>query len=88
MLNPDKKAINIGAVEQLNLDLLQCESKIYLLGKYLPFSILMCSINKNFKIAFASSININGLDNEIILLCFAEIRQVRFLNKTNLNRNF
>ena len=27
MLNPEVKAINFGAIEQLNLDLLQCESK-------------------------------------------------------------
>ncbi len=27
MVNPEIKAINMGAIEQLNLDLLQCESK-------------------------------------------------------------
>jgi hypothetical protein len=28
--------------------------------------------------AFASSVQIHGMDNETILLCFADIRQVAF----------
>lgn len=30
MLNPDVKAINMGAIEQLNLDLMQCECIIFI----------------------------------------------------------
>ena len=29
MLNPDVKAINMGAIEQLNLDLMQCECIVF-----------------------------------------------------------
>ncbi len=34
MINPDIKAINMGAIEQLNLDLLQCESIINFFGYF------------------------------------------------------
>ena len=37
MVNSDIKAISLGAIEQLNLDLLQCESK--------PFLILIIYLN-------------------------------------------
>ncbi|RNA09952.1 exocyst complex component 6B [Brachionus plicatilis] len=51
MINSKVKSINYGAIEQLNLDLLQCET-------------------------FAHSIRVDGLDNETILFCFADVRQM------------
>jgi hypothetical protein len=51
MTNSDIRAIHIGAIEQLNLDLLQCET-------------------------FANSVRINDMDNETIMLCYADVRQL------------
>lgn len=62
------KAISFGALDQMSLDLMQCESSIDLL-KNLQIKIL-------FYLVFASKINIANLDSETLLLCFQDLRQV------------
>ena len=81
MISPEIKAINMGAIEQLGLDLMQCESTndsnifvpIYFWFCIPIFTILLLK----FILVFASIVQIEGLDNDTILLCFTDLRQVR-----------
>jgi hypothetical protein len=85
MLSSEVKAINFGAIEQLNLDLLQCESESYQ-EKNSFLTLFVRKLFKNlYNLAFASSIQIHGLDNDTILLCFTDIRQVREQQGFELN---
>ena len=71
MTSSEVKSISFGAIEQLNLDLLQCES-IISLNYWISFTILFNICTKGF----ANTVTIKGLPNETISLCFDDIRQV------------
>jgi hypothetical protein len=53
----------------MSLDLMQCEGEIWFLGKD-SYDI--------FLLVFASKINISNLDSETLLLCFQDLRQVKY----------
>jgi hypothetical protein len=67
IVSPEVKALSLGALEQMSLDLMQCEGE--------PFererSLIHC-----LALVFASKINIANMDSETLLLCFQDLRQV------------
>lgn len=68
LLNEDIKQISMGALNQVNLDLLQCERKSYLYDLQMQ--------NVMFDVEFAASEPVKGLQEDALLSYFVKLREI------------
>lgn len=81
MLEDEVKQISLGALKQLDLDLIQCERMRFCFSCVQPFSVNLCIrliITTYYEsiAEFAQSEPVKGLDAALLLECFADVRQL------------